>query len=153
MQGESMRLLFLRVVFVWFVLSSSTASAETFFTPTNATCKVFKGLSEASSPDPTSWRRAAFDNSAWTSATAPIFYLLEAKGTTTGTVLISEFMAANARTLLDENGAGSDWIELVNAGNETVSLEGWFLTDQSSNLVKWRLPATNLAANARLVVF
>src|SRR5688572_17979940 len=75
--------------------------------------------------------------------------LLEANGT----VLISEFMAANSRTLLDEEGAGSDWIELVNAGNETVSLDGWFLTDDSSNLVKWRLPATNITAEARLVVF
>src|SRR5439155_23317554 len=79
-------------------------------------------------------------------------YLLETNGTAR-TVLISEFMAANARALLDEDGVGSDWIELVNAGNEIESLDGWFLTDDSSNLVKWRLPATNITADARVVVF
>ena len=70
-----------------------------------------------------------------------------------GTVLVSEFMAANSSTLLDEDGASSDWIELFNSGATTVSLDGWFLTDDIGNLRKWRLPATNLPAGSYLVVF
>ena len=69
------------------------------------------------------------------------------------TVSIIEFMAANSRTLLDEDGDHSDWIELFNSGPVTTSMDGWFLTDDFSTLTKWRLPATNLAANAALVVF
>ena len=69
------------------------------------------------------------------------------------TVSITEFMAANSRTLLDEDGDHSDWIELFNSGPVTTSMDGWFLTDDFGTLTKWRLPATNLAANAALVVF
>src|SRR2546429_4573184 len=70
-----------------------------------------------------------------------------------GTVVVSEFMAANSSTLLDEDGASSDWIELFNSGTTTVSLDGWFLTDEIGNLRKWRLPASNLPAGGYLVVF
>jgi hypothetical protein len=68
-------------------------------------------------------------------------------------VVISEFMARNASTLADEDGDFPDWIELHNAGVTPVNLEGWFLTDTTNNLAKWRLPATNIAANGYLVVF
>src|SRR6266536_3639823 len=64
--------LFLTVLMAW--VGCQGAIAETFFTPTNATWKMFKGLSEASSPDPTAWRQTGFDTSAWTNAPAPIFY-------------------------------------------------------------------------------
>src|SRR5206468_5590943 len=70
-----------------------------------------------------------------------------------GTVLVSEFMAANSSTMLDEDGESSDWIELFNSGTTTVSLDGWFLTDETGNLRKWRLPASNLPAGGYLVVF
>src|SRR3954452_1176292 len=68
-------------------------------------------------------------------------------------VIISEFMASNSRTLTDENGEYSDWIELANVGTNTVNLGGWFLTDDSSDLTKWQFPATNLNAGGFLVVF
>lgn len=71
---------------------------------------------------------------------------------------ISEFMASNTRTsgtgsLLDENGETSDWIEIYNPSGVTVNLDGWYLTDSSGNLTKWRFPATNLAGGGFLVVF
>jgi hypothetical protein len=66
---------------------------------------------------------------------------------------ISEFMANNNGPLLDEDGEASDWIEIHNAGTNTVNLDGWFLTDKSSELDQWQFPATNLAANAYMVVF
>src|SRR5690606_14806914 len=66
---------------------------------------------------------------------------------------ISEFMASNSRTLADENGDFSDWIEIFNPGVQTVNLDGWFLTDSTNNLSKWRLPATNISSGGFLVVF
>ncbi len=68
-------------------------------------------------------------------------------------VIITEFMASNSRTLADETGLYPDWIELFNAGTNTVNLGGWYLTDNASNLRKWQFPATNLNAGAFLVVF
>jgi len=68
-------------------------------------------------------------------------------------VRISEFMASNTKTLLDEDGASSDWIELQNTTSNTVSLLNWALTDSASNSGKWRLPATNLAPASYMVVY
>jgi hypothetical protein len=66
---------------------------------------------------------------------------------------ISEFMASNTRILADETGAFNDWIEIYNPTTASVSLDGWYLTDNSGNLTKWRFPATNIAAGGFLVVF
>ncbi|HEY0457310.1 MAG TPA: lamin tail domain-containing protein, partial [Verrucomicrobiae bacterium] len=68
-------------------------------------------------------------------------------------VFISEFMAVNNRTLPDEDGDFSDWIEIHNGGTNTVNLGGWYLTDKISQLTEWQFPATNLAPNGYLIVF
>ena len=70
-----------------------------------------------------------------------------------GQVLISEFMASNTSTLADEDGEFSDWIEIHNAGPSSVHLDGWFLTDSASQLMKWRFPTTNLASGGFLLIF
>ncbi|MDB6033646.1 MAG: Spore coat protein CotH [Verrucomicrobiales bacterium] len=70
-----------------------------------------------------------------------------------GQPYISEFMAANSRTLVDENNEYSDWIEIYNPSALTVNLEGWYLTDSANNLTQWRFPATNLAGGGFMVVF
>jgi hypothetical protein len=68
-------------------------------------------------------------------------------------VIISEFMARNQSTLADEDGAYSDWIELQNTGTTIANLDGWYLTDATNNLVKWRIPATNVPPQGFLVIF
>ncbi|UCE49978.1 MAG: lamin tail domain-containing protein, partial [Phycisphaerales bacterium] len=42
-------------------------------------------------------------------------------------IRISEFMAVNDSGLDDEDRDESDWIEIHNAGAETVNLKGWYL--------------------------
>jgi hypothetical protein len=66
---------------------------------------------------------------------------------------LSEFMASNTRTLADENGEFSDWIEIYNPSGLTVNLAGWSLTDSTNTLTEWRFPATNLVGGGFLVVF
>jgi hypothetical protein len=68
-------------------------------------------------------------------------------------LLITEFLAENERGLADEDGERQDWIEIYNAGTNTVNLNGWYLTDAAGNKTKWRFPATNILANRYLVVF
>jgi hypothetical protein len=68
-------------------------------------------------------------------------------------VLISEFMASNGQTLADEDGEYPDWIELYNSGASSVNLDGWYLTDNASNLTKWRIPAVTIQSKGFLIVF
>ena len=68
-------------------------------------------------------------------------------------ILISEFMAANTRTTNDVDGDSSDWVELFNAGEVPVDLDGWFLTDTTNNLTKWRLPNYVIQPNTYLLVW
>ncbi len=68
-------------------------------------------------------------------------------------VLISEFVASNDSTLADQDGDSSDWLELFNKSPATVDLNGWHLTDDASELDKWRLPAVEIGPGEFLVVF
>jgi len=71
-----------------------------------------------------------------------------------GDVLLTEFMASNSDTgMVDDYGDASDWIELYNAGDTTLNLAGWSLTDNAGNLTKWQLPSTNLPPRSYLLVF
>ncbi|MEX0642114.1 MAG: lamin tail domain-containing protein, partial [Pirellulales bacterium] len=69
-------------------------------------------------------------------------------------VLISEFVADNVSSLLDEDQDASDWIELRNRGVDSVDLSGWFLTGSAATLDAWAIPpGTVLDPNEFLIVF
>ena len=68
-------------------------------------------------------------------------------------VIISEIVASNQDGLRDQDGDASDWLELYNDCDEEVALDGWFLTDNPSNLFKWALPDLTLGAGEHRVVF
>ena len=70
-----------------------------------------------------------------------------------GDLVISEFMAVNSTTLLDSFDETSDWIEIHHQGFETIDLDGYFLTDDSGDLRKWRLPPVSLDGGGYLLVF
>jgi len=80
----------------------------------------------------------------------PALEPLEPRLLLSGDVLISEFMAVNGETLLDEDGEYSDWIELYNPTASPVDLENWRLKDSSE---EWVFPAVTLRAGQHLVVF
>lgn len=56
-------------------------------------------------------------------------------------VRINEFMASNKKTLVDDTGQSSDWLELYNASTVPVDIGGWFLTDDPARPTKWRVPS------------
>jgi CotH kinase protein/Lamin Tail Domain len=70
-----------------------------------------------------------------------------------GAPRITEFMAANDSALADEDGEFSDWIEVHNPDSAPISLAGYHLTDNATNLNKWTFPAVTLNPGAYLVVF
>ncbi len=68
-------------------------------------------------------------------------------------VVINEIMASNDGFLLDEDGDGSDWIELYNRSDACVALSGYALSDNAATPEKWMLPDTLLPARGFLLVF
>ena len=68
-------------------------------------------------------------------------------------IIITEILAANNRTVADDRGRYSDWIELHNPTDTPISLGGYTLTDDPDEPDKWRLPFTTLAPGAFLVVW
>ena len=67
--------------------------------------------------------------------------------------VLTEFMASNSGTLLDEDGISSDWIEVANLGSTAGNLAGWYLTDNVGNLTRWAFPDTSLAPGEHLLIF
>jgi hypothetical protein len=57
-------------------------------------------------------------------------------------LLINEVMADNERTIEDPCEAGEypDWIELYNASDETITLNGLYLTDDLNEPTQWQIP-------------
>ncbi|MCH6256614.1 lamin tail domain-containing protein [Puniceicoccaceae bacterium K14] len=86
----------------------------------------------------------------WMLLLATISLCFSARGQS---VVISEIVASNKDSQLDEDGESPDWVELHNLTDHSIDLEGWYLTDDESDLVKWRFPATEIAANGFLLVF
>lgn len=68
-------------------------------------------------------------------------------------IIISEIMSSNTKTLADENGQYYDYIELYNHSGEAVDLNGWYLTDDATQLRKWRFPQMTLDAGEYLVLY
>lgn len=70
-------------------------------------------------------------------------------------VFVNEVCAANGDIKYDPQYYNfSPWVELYNAGSSTVSLGGYFLSDDSNNKNKWQIPAgTNIAAKGFLIIW
>ncbi len=73
---------------------------------------------------------------------------------TVGDLVINEFMASNDATVADQDGEFEDWIELYNNSSATIDLEGYFLSDDATDLMQWAFPAgTSIDANAYLIIW
>jgi len=66
---------------------------------------------------------------------------------------LNEFMAANAGSSRDDDGDSSDWIEIYNAANSDINLDGWFLSNDPTQLRMWRFPAVSMQPFSYLVVW
>ncbi len=69
-------------------------------------------------------------------------------------VWINELEPVNVTGPADEFDSKSPWVELYNASSTAVSLEGWFLTDDLTNLTRWPFPTgTSIEPGQRLLVW
>ncbi|MGK0186094.1 MAG: hypothetical protein ACI9R3_001877 [Verrucomicrobiales bacterium] len=66
---------------------------------------------------------------------------------------ISEFLASNGTTIMDEDGQASDWIEVYNPDAQPVRLAGFHLTDDPDTLTKWTFPDVTLGSRGYMIVW
>jgi hypothetical protein len=84
------------------------------------------------------------------------YYTISATSTdtTNGELVINELMASNETTVTDQDEEYDDWIELYNNGSESIDLEGYYLSDDETDLTQWAFPSgTTIDANGYLIVW
>ncbi len=59
-------------------------------------------------------------------------------------IVINEIMSSNNKTIYDEFGEASDWIEFYNDDTIAIDLNGYFLSDDSANIKKWQFGESTL---------
>lgn len=69
-----------------------------------------------------------------------------------GDLVINEFMASNETTAADQDGDFDDWIELYNNGDEDLTLDGLFLSDDADDLQQWEFPAATAINSGEYLV-
>ncbi|MFZ1255944.1 MAG: CotH kinase family protein [Saprospiraceae bacterium] len=81
-------------------------------------------------------------------------YQVELKNSSATEIVINEFMASNSTTMADQDGEFDDWIELYNNSNKEIDISNWILTDNPTNLDKYRFPyGTNLIPDSYLIIW
>ena len=78
---------------------------------------------------------------------------LESRRLLAGDLSITELMASNDNTLLDEDGDASDWFEVHNPTQDPITLLNYSATDDPENLNKWQFADLTLQPGDFLVVF
>ncbi len=68
-------------------------------------------------------------------------------------IVINEILASNQSGITDEDEDTSDWIELYNAGTETIDLLGYGITDDSTEWNKWIFPSVIMKPNTYFLIW
>lgn len=87
-----------------------------------------------------------------TLATVIIMIVIGSKTSEKQNVFINEVRSWDSASTRDGY-FGSDYIELYNASSEEVSLEGWYLSDDSQNLMKCQLHEVMIGANGFVLIY
>ncbi|MDZ7346615.1 MAG: CotH kinase family protein, partial [candidate division KSB1 bacterium] len=68
-------------------------------------------------------------------------------------IVLNECQSKNTRTVADEDGQFSDWIELFNSSAQAVDLSGWGLSDNPAKPFKWVFPSLVIRPQEHLLLF
>ncbi len=66
---------------------------------------------------------------------------------------INEIQSSNISTLADESGLYPDWIEIVNLGDTAVDLNGYGLSDDDLQPMRWRFPSMQIQPGEYVLVY
>ncbi|MHB0755468.1 CotH kinase family protein [Polaribacter sp. M15] len=79
-------------------------------------------------------------------------FLFSIFGLQAQTIRFNEVVSSNS-VYFDEDGDTPDWIELYNSSHQTISINGWSLSDDEDHLLKWTFPNVSLAPNQYLLLW
>jgi len=68
-------------------------------------------------------------------------------------LIITEVMTSNQTMVQDSTGDYPDWIELYNNGNSTINLNDYYLSDDLTDPLSFRMPDVNLKAGEYYLVY
>jgi len=68
-------------------------------------------------------------------------------------IVINEFLAANQSSFTDEYGEFDDWIELYNDEENSILLQGKYLSNDFVNPTQWPFPDTTIEAKGYLLIW
>ena len=68
-------------------------------------------------------------------------------------IVINEVQASNRTIIADEDGDYEDWVELYNAGPDTVDLNGFGLTDREGDFFRWVFPDTTIQPGGFMLIW
>ena len=68
-------------------------------------------------------------------------------------LVLNEACSKNNTILFDESGETPDWIEIYNGTFNTIDLDGFYLSDDPAEPLKWQFPSIQLQADSFLLVF
>jgi hypothetical protein len=71
----------------------------------------------------------------------------------TGKLYISEIMASNYKTIKDNYGDYSDYIEIYNGGKRDINLSGYHLSDSEFETKKWSFPEIYIKSGEYLIIY
>ena len=73
--------------------------------------------------------------------------------TVIGGLVINEIMAGNSSAVSDQDGEYDDWVELYNGGQNSINLQGFYLSDNENNLTKYSFPNVSIPSNGYLIIW
>ena len=68
-------------------------------------------------------------------------------------LVINELLSSNSRVISDEDGDYEDWIELKNAGYQSINLGGYGLSDNPEDAFKWVFPDTLIEPGEYVIIW
>jgi hypothetical protein len=68
-------------------------------------------------------------------------------------LVVNEVVTKNNYSLSDKVFKNADWFELYNGSNQSINLKGYYLSDDSSNKLKWQFKNGVIAKDSHIVVF
>ena len=82
-----------------------------------------------------------------------VFLLSTVQNIFSQTLIINESMSKNFNALYDEDNDTPDWIEIYNKADTSINVENYSLSDDVSELDKWKFPSGTISPDSNIVVW
>ena len=99
-----------------------------------------------------SWASSAYATLGFSNDEAGYAAYLKSMDAEQTQVVISEVMTDNGTTVLNDAGEFCDWVELHNMGKTDAVLDGWYLSDDPAELLRWQIPSMTLKPDEKRII-